>query len=152
MTETSSKRDWNALSLDELFDELCLRAPTVITQQEAYKSIIGIAKQEDLDEAGDITSRYLIDESQAGEAVMRSREAGRLAGLRMIQFVAARYDSELDLELLAAGIRLVHRDDRTIPVQYLQAAVSDLQGFRILGSEKVVGVVDAGIYVEPAHR
>ena len=100
MTKASSKRDWNDLSLTELFDELCVRAPSVITQQEAYKSIIDIARQEDLDRSGDLTSRNLIDESRAAEAVMRSRGTGRLAGLRLLLLVAAHYDRELGIELL----------------------------------------------------
>lgn len=84
---------WNNLSLPDLFAGL-VDVPWLAT-------LITQAKLEDIEEAGDITSRSLVPESLTATAQMRTRAAGRLAGLPLLDRIAEVYDSDLDVELMA---------------------------------------------------
>ncbi len=88
---TASPPDPNDLSLGELFARL--------VEPRWTSALIDQARAEDLGAGGDVTSRWCIDEAHTAEAVMRSRQPGRLAGMKLVGLIASRYDPALSVRL-----------------------------------------------------
>jgi nicotinate-nucleotide pyrophosphorylase (carboxylating) len=69
--------------------------------------LLDLALREDLGSAGDVTSLAVLDEGARGEAVVRSQEAGVLAGAFLLAPLFARLDPDLEVRvLLEDGARL----------------------------------------------
>jgi len=65
----------------------------------ALNDLIHLAKREDLGpNTVDLTTRLMIPEDQAGQAVARSRKAGRLAGAAILPAIAAAYSPTLTVK------------------------------------------------------
>lgn len=75
-----TNQNWNALPLRALFDELA--------RDDARKAIAR-ALDEDLGRRGDITSSVSIERGRPGAATFVSRSEGVLAGLRVLEMIAA---------------------------------------------------------------
>ncbi len=70
-------------------------------------SLLDLALREDLGRAGDVTSLAVLDEQARGEAVVRSKETGVLAGAFLLAPLFARLDPGLEVRaLLEDGARL----------------------------------------------
>ena len=91
-------RDWNALSLAALFEELA-RADA--------EAAVARALDEDLGGRGDITSMASIPAAQRGRATVVSRGEGVLAGVRVAEIVASRAGLQLAVHA-EDGARLAH--------------------------------------------
>ncbi len=72
----SNMIDLNTLQLPELFDTL--------VRNEALDALIATERDEDLGDAGDITSKSLIDPSQQCQAILLAKANGVVAGLEVI--------------------------------------------------------------------
>jgi nicotinate-nucleotide pyrophosphorylase (carboxylating) len=94
----SAPRDWNALSLAALFEELA-RADA--------EAAVARALDEDLGGRGDITSMASIPAAQRGRATVVSRGEGVLAGVRVAEIVASRAGLQLAVHA-EDGARLAH--------------------------------------------
>ena len=71
------------------------------------QEVIRRALAEDLGDVGDITSKAVIGESDTGVAVIRSKEAGVLAGAYLLRPLFGQIDTGLDVSLLMTdGARL----------------------------------------------
>ncbi|MCF8062249.1 MAG: carboxylating nicotinate-nucleotide diphosphorylase [Deltaproteobacteria bacterium] len=69
--------------------------------------LLDMALEEDLGSAGDVTSLAVLDENARGEAVIRSKETGVLAGTFLLAPLFARLDPDLAVQvLLEDGARL----------------------------------------------
>jgi nicotinate-nucleotide pyrophosphorylase (carboxylating) len=95
-------RDWNALPLAALFEELA---------RVDAEAVVARALGEDLGDCGDITSMASIPAAQRGRATVVSRGEGVLAGVRVAEIVASRAGLELavhaeDGARLARGTRV----------------------------------------------
>jgi nicotinate-nucleotide pyrophosphorylase (carboxylating) len=74
---------------------------------QAIDDLVTRALDEDLGEAGDITSRAILPEEQLGRAVIRSKETGVLAGTALLEPLFHRLDRALRVETHARdGARL----------------------------------------------
>jgi nicotinate-nucleotide pyrophosphorylase (carboxylating) len=71
--------DLNALSLPQLFN--------VLTENGSLRTLLEIAKAEDLRDVGDVTSEAVIEPSRTGHAVMVLRQPGILAGLEAMNAI-----------------------------------------------------------------
>lgn len=69
---------------------------------EALQHVIEVALAEDLGERGDLTSEATIPPDAAIDAVIRSRSAGRIAGLDVVPLTLARFPGVARAELLVA--------------------------------------------------
>lgn len=67
------------------------------SEARACQQLVALALQEDLDQAGDITSQALIPPEQQGRAVFVARAAGVIAGWPAVELVLARVDPQLCL-------------------------------------------------------
>ncbi|MBY0527966.1 MAG: carboxylating nicotinate-nucleotide diphosphorylase [Gemmataceae bacterium] len=73
----------------------------------ACRRLVKCALEEDLDQAGDITSQAVIPPEHAGQAMFVARASGILAGLSAVTLVAAGVDDQLVFEpLIPDGIRV----------------------------------------------
>jgi nicotinate-nucleotide pyrophosphorylase (carboxylating) len=61
--------------------------------------LIAIAREEDIGKVGDVTSAVMIDEGQAGEAVIAARQPGVVAGGAMLWVIALAYDEAITVRL-----------------------------------------------------
>ncbi len=76
-------------------------------ETEACRRLVEMALQEDLGEAGDVTSQAVISADYQGQAVVVARAPGVLAGLEAAQIVFAAVDASLRFEaLLSDGAKL----------------------------------------------
>ncbi|MEX2673511.1 MAG: carboxylating nicotinate-nucleotide diphosphorylase [Phycisphaeraceae bacterium] len=82
----------NALPPAELFAEL--------VRGEDLHALLAVARAEDMGAAGDVTSELCVPADLSGQAVVRSRAAGRLAGAALLQPIAQVYDAALQVEIL----------------------------------------------------
>lgn len=107
----------NSLSLDELFDFLI--------EPDALDALIDMAHREDVG-PGDLTGIACIEPTRQAESVLRSREAGRLAGAKLLPIIAARYDEKLQVDLrIADGSPLQSGDEVAVitgPLRSILAA------------------------------
>jgi nicotinate-nucleotide pyrophosphorylase (carboxylating) len=69
-------------------------------ESEACRRLIAWALQEDLNDAGDLTSQAVIPPDLPGQAVLVARQAGVLAGLSAAELTFARVDATLTFEAL----------------------------------------------------
>ena len=69
------------------------------TLRAACQHVLEAAKQEDLQERGDITSLATLPGKPDGEVVFRIRESGVVAGIGCLPIAAALYDPELSLDI-----------------------------------------------------
>jgi len=112
-------RDWNALSLAALFEELA-RADA--------EAAVARALDEDLGGRGDITSMASIPAAQRGRATVVSRGEGVLAGVRVAEIVASR-----------AGLQLaVHAEDGARLARGTRVATLEGPFASILAHERTV--------------
>jgi nicotinate-nucleotide pyrophosphorylase (carboxylating) len=74
--------DLNTLDLPALYAEL--------DRTGAITAAIEAAWREDADDAGDVTSRFLVPEAAEGSAVLVAREAGVVAGLAVVEHLGLR--------------------------------------------------------------
>ena len=73
-----------------------------------FAAILELAVREDLGDAGDWTSRAVVDEGAAGVAAVVAREEGTISGLRAGRLIARRFDPQLDFKAEAGdGDRIV---------------------------------------------
>ena len=115
----SAPRDWNALSLAALFEELA-RADA--------EAAVARALDEDLGGRGDITSMASIPAAQRGRATVVSRGEGVLAGVRVAEIVASR-----------AGLQLaVHAEDGARLARGTRVATLEGPFASILAHERTV--------------
>ncbi len=68
---------------------------------EQYKQLIELARAEDLDGLGDITSQVAIPADKKSRAAVVFREQGILCGIDVIRTILQHYDEQLKLESLA---------------------------------------------------
>jgi nicotinate-nucleotide pyrophosphorylase (carboxylating) len=99
-------RDWNALPLAALFEELA---------RVDAEAVVARALGEDLGDCGDITSMASIPAAQRGRATVVSRGEGVLAGVRVAEIVASRAGLELAVHA-EDGARLA-RDTRVATLE-----------------------------------
>ncbi|WP_423838894.1 nicotinate-nucleotide diphosphorylase, partial [Symmachiella dynata] len=64
------------------------------------RQLLEMALREDLDDAGDLTSRALIDEQQRGHVSVVVREPGIVAGLPIIDMVFEQLDPHIEVRRL----------------------------------------------------
>ncbi|QDU47023.1 Nicotinate-nucleotide pyrophosphorylase [carboxylating] [Symmachiella dynata] len=64
------------------------------------RQLLEMALREDLDDAGDLTSRALIDEQQRGHVSVVVREPGIVAGLPIVDMVFEQLDSQVEVRRL----------------------------------------------------
>lgn len=115
----SAPRDWNALPLAALFEELA-RADA--------EAAVARALDEDLGGRGDITSMASIPAAQRGRATVVSRGEGVLAGVRVAEIVASR-----------AGLQLaVHAEDGARLARGTRVATLEGPFASILAHERTV--------------
>jgi nicotinate-nucleotide pyrophosphorylase (carboxylating) len=96
---TAGLQDVNRLALPELYRALAAGG--------FVRRVIELARDEDLGQAGDVTSEATIAPGVRGEATLRARQAGVLAGLEAIGDVIAVFDPAVRFEARA-------RDGETI--------------------------------------
>lgn len=83
--------DLNTLSLPDLFAHL--------TADGRLTSLLHLAREEDLDEAGDVTTSLLPHRDQPTQATMSTREAGVVCGLAAIDTLLDVFEADVAVEL-----------------------------------------------------
>jgi nicotinate-nucleotide pyrophosphorylase (carboxylating) len=81
-------------------------------EMEAARRLANLALDEDLGEAGDVTSQLLLPAGRIGAAVFVARQAGVLAGLSVAELTLALIDPTLLFEAVRADGSLVQAGDR----------------------------------------
>lgn len=83
--------DLNTLSLPDLFAHL--------TADGRLASLLRLAREEDLGEAGDVTTAVLAHRDQPAQATMSSREPGVVCGLAAIETLLDVFEADVAVEL-----------------------------------------------------
>ena len=68
-------------------------------EQDAARALIALAIQEDLNDAGDITSQLAISEDETARVAINARQAGIVCGLPVAAMVLREIDSSLKIEI-----------------------------------------------------
>jgi nicotinate-nucleotide pyrophosphorylase (carboxylating) len=97
---------------------------------EAFARIVDIALAEDLGGRGDITTRAVVPDDTPMSASIRSREAGRIAGVDIVQLVLSRLPGPATATILAKDGSEVSAGDTV--VELAGAAASLLTGERTI--------------------
>ncbi|MGM0443402.1 MAG: carboxylating nicotinate-nucleotide diphosphorylase [Fibrobacterota bacterium] len=100
------------------------------TRAEIIDDLIARAAAEDLGENGDITSRAVFDAKDSARACIRCKERGVVSGISLIAPILARYDSTLELDLIAEDGDSLEAGD---VICYIQGAIIPL-----LSAERVI--------------
>lgn len=102
---------------------------------EAACRLIRVAKQEDLGDGCDWTSRHLVDESVQGRVALVARERGVVAGLRVVPLVLAEFGSSAqvdfgasDGESIEAGQTLATLDGSAVDILTAERTILNFLG------------------------
>lgn len=86
--------DVNDVSLDQAFELLCPAAQ--------LQRLFALARDEDLNDFGDVSSALVIGDAQQASAHIVARAAGVVAGLRAVPHLLEAFNARLELDLLSA--------------------------------------------------
>ncbi len=88
-----------------------------MNREQAIESLITTALVEDLQSAGDVTSKSIFSDSDSAEAVVRAKESGVLSGISLIVPVFRAIDPRVSVELLRKDGASVSRGDEICRVK-----------------------------------